>query len=38
MVLVKGAGDTARQFQAFMQTPAARAILERHGFTTISER
>ena len=32
MVLLKGAGDTARRFYAFMQTPAARAILERHGF------
>ena len=38
MVLVKGAGDTARQFYAFMQTPAALAILERHGFTPISGR
>lgn len=38
MVLVKGAGDTARQFQAFMQTPAARAILERHGFASIAEQ
>lgn len=36
MVLVRGAGDTARRFYAFMQTPAARAILERHGFTAKS--
>lgn len=34
MVLVQGAGDTARRFFAFMQTPAARAILDRHGFST----
>ena len=38
MVLTRGAGDTARLFYAFMQTPAALAILERHGFTSISER
>ena len=38
MVLVRGAGNTARQFYAFMQTPAARSILERHGFTANSER
>jgi len=37
MVLVKGAGATARQFYAFMQTPAARAVLERHGFTAAPE-
>ena len=35
MVLVKGAGDTARKFYVFMQTPAARVILERHGFAPI---
>lgn len=38
VVLVRGAGDTARQFYAFMRTPAARAILERHGFTSTSEQ
>lgn len=32
MVLIQGAGETARQFYAFMQTPAASAILRRHGF------
>jgi molybdate transport system substrate-binding protein len=32
MALVKGAGETARQFYAFMQGPEARAILQRHGF------
>jgi molybdate transport system substrate-binding protein len=32
MVLVKGAGGTARQFYAFMQEREARAILARHGF------
>ena len=32
MVLIQGAGETARLFYAFMQTPAARAILMRHGF------
>lgn len=32
MVLIRGAGETARQFYAFMQTPAANAILRRHGF------
>lgn len=33
MVLVKGAGDTARAFHAYLQQPAARAIFVRHGFT-----
>ncbi|MFA7429862.1 MAG: molybdate ABC transporter substrate-binding protein [Rhodospirillaceae bacterium] len=33
MVLVKGAGETARAFYDFMQTPPARAVLERYGFT-----
>lgn len=32
MVLVKGAGDTARGLYAFMTGPEARAILERYGF------
>jgi len=32
MVLVKGAGDTARAFYRFMSGPEARAILARHGF------
>jgi molybdate transport system substrate-binding protein len=32
MVLLKGAGNTARQFYAFVQTPAARAIFQKYGF------
>jgi molybdate transport system substrate-binding protein len=32
MALVKGAGDTARMFYAFMQGERARAIMRRHGF------
>jgi molybdate transport system substrate-binding protein len=32
MVLLKGAGPTARAFAAFMRSPAARAILSRYGF------
>ncbi|MFQ3666734.1 MAG: molybdate ABC transporter substrate-binding protein [Sphingomonadaceae bacterium] len=32
MVLLKGAGETARAFFAFMQAPQARAILRRFGF------
>lgn len=31
-VLIKGAGDTARAFYAFIQTPPARTILKRYGF------
>lgn len=31
-VLVKGAGDTARAFFAFLQSDAARAVFERYGF------
>lgn len=37
MVLVKGAGETARRFYGFMQTPAARAILDRHGLALTGE-
>ncbi len=33
MVLIKGAGDTARAFHAYLQQPAAQAIFVRHGFT-----
>jgi molybdate transport system substrate-binding protein len=33
MVLIKGAGDTARAFHAFMEGGEARAILDRYGFT-----
>ena len=32
MALIRGARQTARRFYAFVQTPAARAILARHGF------
>ena len=32
MVLLKGAGPTARAFYEFLQQPSARAILERYGF------
>lgn len=34
MVLLKRAGPTARAFYAFLQSPAARAILARYGFST----
>ncbi|HEX6795047.1 MAG TPA: molybdate ABC transporter substrate-binding protein [Casimicrobiaceae bacterium] len=32
MVLLKGAGATARAFEAFVQSPKARAIFAHHGF------
>ena len=32
MVLLKRAGATASQFYDYLQTPAARAILQKHGF------
>ncbi len=32
MVLIKGAGEAARAFYDFLQSPPARAILVRHGF------
>jgi molybdate transport system substrate-binding protein len=32
MVLLKGAGETARRFYAFVQTSPARAAFERYGF------
>lgn len=32
MVLLRGAGATAEEFFAYLQTDAARAILDRHGF------
>ena len=32
MVLVKGAGATARAFYRYLQEPAARAVFKRHGF------
>jgi molybdate transport system substrate-binding protein len=37
MVLLKGAGATAREFYAFMQSPAARAVLIRYGFAPPGE-
>lgn len=33
MVLMKGAGETAREFEAFIAGPAGRTIMARHGFT-----
>lgn len=33
MVLIKGAGETARAFHDYLQQPAARAVLARNGFT-----
>lgn len=32
MALIKGAGETARLFYAFVQQPPARAVLKRYGF------
>lgn len=32
MVLLRGAGDTARRFRDFLQEPEARSIFERYGF------
>jgi molybdate transport system substrate-binding protein len=32
MVLLNGAGDTARQFYAYAQSPQARAVFEKYGF------
>ncbi|MBY3313859.1 molybdate ABC transporter substrate-binding protein [Rhizobium laguerreae] len=37
MVLIKGAGDTARAFYAYVQQPAARAIFRRYGFVLPGE-
>lgn len=37
MVLLKDAGPTARDFYAYLQLPAARAIFRRHGFTLPGE-
>lgn len=33
MVLVRGADAASRAFYAYLQTPAAQAVLRRHGFT-----
>jgi molybdate transport system substrate-binding protein len=37
MTLLNGAGDTARQFYAFVQEPTARAIMRRYGFVLPGE-
>ncbi len=37
MVLVKGAGETARAFYAYLQQPAARKIFEQYGFAMPTE-
>jgi molybdate transport system substrate-binding protein len=37
MVLTKGAGETARAFYRYLQEPAGRSILKRHGFTLPGE-
>jgi molybdate transport system substrate-binding protein len=37
-VVLKGAGETARAFYAFLQTPPARAIFKRYGFVLPTEQ
>ncbi len=37
MTLIKGAGETAQAFYAFMQGPSARAIMRRYGFVLPGE-
>jgi len=37
MALIKGAGETAQAFYAFMQRPSARAIMRRYGFALPGE-
>lgn len=37
MVLIKGAGETARRFYAWLQQPAARKILTQYGFALPGE-
>ena len=37
MALIKGAGETAQTFYAFMQGPSARAIMRRYGFVLPGE-
>ena len=37
MALIKGAGETAQAFYAFMQSPSARAIMRRYGFLLPNE-
>jgi molybdate transport system substrate-binding protein len=38
MVLVKGAGETAKRFYRYLQEPRARQIFERYGFTLPGQR
>lgn len=38
MVLMKGAGPTAKAFYAFLQRPEARTIFQNHGFALPDER
>lgn len=38
MALLKGAGDTARQFYAYLQQPGARGVLARYGFVLPAEK
>lgn len=38
MVLLKGAGKTAQAFYAYLQTPAARAVFRRYGFSLPQEK
>jgi molybdate transport system substrate-binding protein len=37
MVLIKGAGETARRFYEYLQQPAARKILTQYGFALPGE-
>jgi len=37
MVLLKGAGETARAFYTYLQQPAARSVLKRYGFVLPGE-
>lgn len=37
MVLIKGAGDTARAFYLYLQRPAARSVFTRYGFALPKE-
>jgi len=37
MVLVKGAGTTAQNFYRYLQQPAARGVMKKHGFTLPGE-
>ncbi|MGZ5141461.1 MAG: molybdate ABC transporter substrate-binding protein [Burkholderiales bacterium] len=37
LALMKGAGETARAFYAYLQEPAARAVFKRYGFALPGE-